>query len=257
MRVLALGDVVGRCGCEKLRSSLPELKRWCSADLTIVNGENSSENIGISRDTASDIFRSGADVITTGNHVWRHRDISGELDREIGIIRPANYHPDAPGSGCFRFEKGRFQALIVNLSGQLFMDVYESPFACIERILARNDCRTVIVDFHAEATSEKNALGRLLDGRVSLVYGTHTHVQTADERVFPGGTGFLCDLGMTGARDSIIGVRPDTSVAYFLGDMLSRFVTAEGPAMLCGALFTLDDATGRCVSVERVRYDED
>ena len=252
MRVLALGDVVGRCGCEKLRSSLPELKRWCSADLTIVNGENSSENIGISRDTASDIFRSGADVITTGNHVWRHRDISGELDREIGIIRPANYHPDAPGSGCFRFEKGRFQALIVNLSGQLFMDVYESPFACVERILAKNDCRTVIVDFHAEATSEKNALGRLLDGRVSLVYGTHTHVQTADERILPGGTGYITDLGMCGAYDSVIGMKPDIAVRRIVTKLPLPAETASDEGMINGIFAEIDDATGRTTHIERV-----
>ncbi len=252
MRVLAIGDVVGSCGCEKLRSVLPELKRRYSAELTIVNGENSTENIGISRDTAADIFRSGADVITTGNHVWRHRDIYGELERGAGIIRPANYHPDSPGSGCFLFEKGRLRALVVNLSGQLFMDAYESPFACIERLLSQNDCKLVVIDFHAEATSEKQALGRMLDGRVSLVYGTHTHVQTADERILPGGTGYITDIGMCGAYDSVLGMNIETAIRRITTKLPEPPRTASGEGTVNGIFAELDDATGKAVRLERI-----
>ncbi len=253
MRVLALGDVVGGCGCEKLRTSLPELKKRYSADLTVVNGENSSESIGISRDTAAALFRSGADVITTGNHVWRHRDIFDELDRGAGVIRPANYHPDAPGSGCFRFEKGRLRALIINLAGQLFMDApYESPFACAERLLAKNDCKAVLIDFHAEATSEKQTLGWLLDGRVSLVFGTHTHVQTADERILPGGTGYITDLGMCGARDSIIGMNTGVAMRRIITKIPEATRTATGEGMINGVFAEIDETTGKTVRIERI-----
>lgn len=252
MRVLAIGDVVGSCGCQRLKTALPELKKWSKADLTIVNGENSADSNGISRSSASLIFSCGADIITTGNHVYRQREIYDELDREAGIIRPANYHPDAPGTGSYLFEKGRFRALVVNLSGQLFMEAYESPFACIDSLLAKNNVRIVIVDIHAEATSEKIALACHLDGRVSLVFGTHTHVQTADEKILPGGTGYITDLGMCAAADSVLGMKKEPAVRRLITKMPERFEPALGSCLINGIFAEIDDNTGKTIHIERI-----
>ncbi|MCI6909594.1 MAG: TIGR00282 family metallophosphoesterase [Eubacteriales bacterium] len=259
MRILAVGDVCGPCGVSCIERHLPAVREELAADAVIVNAENAAV-YGIRPDEARRILNAGADMITLGNHTFKQKAIASFLDESEAILRPANLAPSLPGQGMAFLQTPVGELAVLNLIGRCDLPFGpESPFTAADRLLARARERTafVAVDFHAEATSEKYAMAYYLDGRAGALWGTHTHVQTADERVFPGGTGFLCDLGMTGARDSIIGVRPDTSVAYFLGDMLSRFVTAEGPAMLCGALFTLDDATGRCVSVERVRYDED
>ena len=252
MRLLALGDVVGKSACERLLTAVPELKNWCSADMTVINGENSADTNGISAETAALLFRCGADVITTGNHVFRQRDIASELDRGIGIVRPANYHPDAPGSGCFLFEKGRFSALVINLSGQLFMEAYESPFACVDRLLAENKGKVVIVDFHAEATSEKIALGYHLDGRASLVFGTHTHVQTADEKILPGGTGYITDIGMCGAYDSVLGVKKEQALRRLITKLPERFDPAAGQCMINGIFAEIDERTGKTTHIERI-----
>lgn len=252
MRVLALGDAVGSCGCNKLKTALPELKRWCKADLTIVNGENSDDGNGISLRSSSLLFGCGADVITTGNHVYRQREIYDELDRDIGIVRPANYHPDSPGVGSYLFEKGPMRALIVNLSGQLFMEAYESPFACIDRILAKNAAKIVIVDIHAEATSEKIALGYHLDGRASLVFGTHTHVQTADEKILPGGTGYITDLGMCGAVNSVLGMKKEPAIRRLITKMPERFETASGECTVNGIFAEIDNSSGKVTHIERI-----
>jgi len=254
MRVLAIGDVVGSCGCQRLKTALPELKKWSKADLTIVNGENSADSNGISRSSASLIFSCGADIITTGNHVYRQREIYDELDREAGIIRPANYHPDAPGTGSYLFEKGRFRALVVNLSGQLFMEAYESPFACIDRLLAKNNVRIVIVDIHAEATSEKTALACHLDGRVSLVFGTHTHVQTADEKILPGGTGYITDLGMCGVQGEALGVKAESVIKRLTAKMPVKFELADGKITINGCIFGINAQKKRTELVKRLIF---
>ncbi|MEA4824275.1 MAG: TIGR00282 family metallophosphoesterase [Clostridiaceae bacterium] len=258
MKILAIGDVCGPCGVSCVERYLPKVREELACDAVIVNAENAAV-YGIRPDEAHRILSAGADVLTLGNHTFKQKAITSFLEESNAIIRPANYAPNLPGQGMTFFRTPVGELAVINLIGRCDLPFGpESPFASADKLIQKARERTsfIAVDFHAEATSEKYAMAYYLDGRVSALWGTHTHVQTADERVFPGGTGFLCDLGMTGARDSIIGVRPDTSVSYFLGDMLTRFVTADGPAMLCGALFTLDDATGKCVAVERVRYDE-
>ena len=252
MRVLAVGDVVGQAGCDFLRQKMPLLKKQYQPDFILVNGENSAEGNGILPFSAKQIFDCGADVITTGNHGLRRREINDMMDEQIGLIRPANYHPDAHGAGVYLYDALSYRIGVVNLQGSVFLETYENPFGCIERLLPQIEADIILVDFHAEATSEKLALGYYLDGRVSALWGTHTHVPTADERVYPKGTGYITDLGMTGAVESVLGIEPWQSVETFLGGLPGRYKTPQGPAKLQGAVFTLDSATGLCVDVERV-----
>ncbi len=259
MRVLAVGDVCGPCGVRCIERYLPQVREELAADAVVVNAENAAV-FGLHPEDTRRLLRAGADALTLGNHTYSQKNIVPFLEECEQIVRPANFADTAPGQGMTYVSTPAGELAVLNLIGRCDMRFGpESPFDTADRLVERAKARTafICVDFHAEATSEKYALGWHLDGRVSAVWGTHTHVQTADERVFPGGTGFICDLGMTGARDSVIGIRTDTSLAYFRGDMLTRYATAEGKAMLCGALFELDDETGKCVSVERVRYDED
>ena len=259
MRILAIGDVCGPCGVSCIERHLPQVRRELEADAVVVNAENASV-FGVKPEDARRLLSAGADVLTLGNHSFHQRAVADFLADSEAIVRPANYAPSLPGSGMTFFRAPQGELAVVNLIGRCNLPFGpDSPFDAADRLLSRARARTAFlcIDFHAEATSEKYAMAYHLDGRAGAVWGTHTHVQTADERIFPGGTGFLCDLGMTGARDSVIGIRPDTSLAYFHGDQLSRYVSASGPAMLCGALFVLDDSTGLCVSVERIRYDED
>ncbi len=259
MRILAIGDVCGPCGVSCIERHLPDVRRELEADAVIVNAENAAV-FGLKPEDARRLLASGADVLTLGNHTYNQKSIADFLADSEAVVRPGNYASSLPGTGLTFFRAPQGELAVINLIGRCNLPFGpDSPFDTAERLIARARTRTsfICVDFHAEATSEKYALLYHLDGRVGALWGTHTHVQTADERVFPGGTGFLCDLGMTGARDSVIGIRPDTSLAYFRGDLLSRFVTASGPAMLCGALFDLDDTTGLCTRVERIRYDED
>ena len=257
MRLLAIGDVCGPCGVRCVERYLPRVREELEADAVVVNAENAAV-FGLHPEDARRILNSGADALTLGNHAFSQKNIAPYLEESERVVRPANFSDKAPGQGMIFVPTPAGELAVLNLIGRCDMRFGpESPFDAADRLLERARARTrfVCVDFHAEATSEKYAMAYHLDGRVSALWGTHTHVQTADERVFPGGTGFLCDLGMTGSVDSVIGIRPDTSLAYFRGDMLTKFLTADGKAMLCGALFVLDEA-GKCVSVERVRYDE-
>ena len=251
-KVLAVGDVVGNPGMERIRRSLRKLKRQCGADFVIVNGENAAV-VGITPSQAEDILDAGADVITMGNHTWGKRDIVPMMDTCSRILRPANYAPQVPGRGWGVYETKCGDVAIIDLIGRCGMDYGpDNPFLLIEKILKQLETKIILVEFHAEATSEKLAMGYLLDGRVSALWGTHTHVPTADCRVLPKGTGYVTDLGMTGPRESVLGIRPDLSIAKFRGDLTERYRWADGPTKLEAVLFTIDTETGCCRKAERV-----
>ena len=251
-KVLAVGDVVGGPGMERIRKSLRWLKRKVNADFVIVNGENASV-VGITPNQAEDILDAGADVITMGNHTWGKREIVDYMDESSLILRPANYAPQVPGRGWGVYETRAGDVAVIDLIGRCNMDYGpDNPFLMIEKILKEITAKIILVEMHAEATSEKLAMGYLLDGRVSAVWGTHTHVPTADAQVLPKGTGYVTDLGMTGPRNSVLGIRPDLSIAKFRGDLTERYRWAEGPTKLEALLFTIDSATGKCLRAERV-----
>ena len=251
-KVLAVGDVVGNPGMERIRRSLRKLKRQCGADFVIVNGENAAV-VGITPSQAEDILDAGADVITMGNHTWGKRDIVPMMDTCSRILRPANYAPQVPGRGWGVYETKCGNVAVIDLIGRCGMDYGpDNPFLLIEKILKQLETKIILVEFHAEATSEKLAMGYLLDGRVSALWGTHTHVPTADCRVLPKGTGYVTDLGMTGPRESVLGIRPDLSIAKFRGDLTERYRWADGPTKLEAVLFTIDTETGCCRKAERV-----
>lgn len=251
-KVLAVGDVVGNPGMERIRRHLRQLKRNTGADFVVVNGENASV-VGIVPDQAEDILDAGADVITLGNHSFGKREIVPYLEDSGRVLRPANLAPQSPGIGWNVYETRAGDVAVIDLIGRCNMDYNpDNPFLLVEKLLKKIDTRLILVEMHAEATSEKLAMGFMLDGRVSTVWGTHTHVPTADARILPGGTGYVTDLGMTGPRDSVLGIRPELSIARFRGDLTERYRWAEGPTKLEGVLFTLDVSTGKCLRAERV-----
>ena len=240
MRLLFIGDVVGGPGRRGLRETMPSLREKHQPDLIVVNGENSAGGMGITERTANDIFDTGAGVITTGNHVYRHRDAYPFLEREQRVIRPANYPTGNPGRGHTLVEVDGMRVAVINLSGGVGLKVARSPFDAVDAILERSDADAVIVDFHAEVTSEKVAMGWHLDGRVAAVLGTHTHVPTADGRVLPKGTAFISDVGMTGSRQSILGVRIEDALGALVTQMPTRFETADEDVWVMGALVEIN-----------------
>ena len=251
-KVLCVGDVVGAPGLERIRRSLRYLKRKTNADLVIVNGENASV-VGITPDQAEDILDAGADVITMGNHTWGKREILSYMDDSSRILRPANYAPQVPGRGYGIYETKAGPVAVIDLQGRCNMDYGpDNPFLLVEKILKEVDTKLIFVELHAEATSEKLAMGYMLDGRISALWGTHTHVPTADAQVLPKGTGYVTDLGMTGPQHSVLGIRPDLSIAKFRGDLTERYQWANGPTKLEAVLFTIDAGTGLCRKAERV-----
>ena len=251
-KVLTVGDVVGNPGMERIYRNLRQLRRKTQADFCIVNGENASV-VGLTPAQADEILDCGADVITLGNHSFGKREIVPYLEDCPQIIRPANYAPQLPGRGWGVFETRAGDVAVIDLIGRCNMDYGpDNPFLMVDKILKKIDAKIVLVEFHAEATSEKLAMGYMLDGRVSAVWGTHTHVPTADNQVLPRGTGYVTDLGMTGPKNSVLGIRPELSIAKFRGDLTERYRWAEGPTKLEGVLFTIDSATGKCLKVERV-----
>ena len=251
LRVLAVGDVVGQPGMERIRRDLRRLIRKTGADFTVVNVENASV-VGITPDQAEDILDAGADVVTLGNHSFGKREIVPYLDDSTRILRPANYAPQAPGIGWQVYETRAGDVAVIDLIGRVNMDYTpDNPFLLVEKILKKLDTALILVEMHGEATSEKLAMGYHLDGKVSAVWGTHTHVPTADARVLPRGTGYVTDLGMTGPAESVLGIRPELSIAKFRGDLTERYRWAEGPTKLEAVLFTLDGATGKCLKAER------
>jgi metallophosphoesterase (TIGR00282 family) len=251
MRLLFIGDVVGGPGRRGLRETMPSLRERHQPDLVVVNGENSAGGMGITERTANDIFDAGATVITTGNHVYRHRDAYPFLERAERVIRPANYPSANPGRGHTLVEAGGMRVAVINLSGGVGLRVARSPFDAADAILERLDADVVIVDFHAEVTSEKVALGWHLDGRVGAVLGTHTHVPTADARVLPQGTAFISDVGMTGSRQSVLGVRIEDAVGAMITQMPTRFETADEDVWVMGAVVEINQR-GLADSIEPV-----
>jgi hypothetical protein len=235
---------------------LPRLKREYGADIAIVNGENSAIGNGITPQSANQIFESGADVITLGNHSLKRPEICDYLDEREFIIRPINYHKSAPGKGCCIIDKGYARILVANLQGAVYLDNIENPFDAADRIvgLAQNEgINTVLIDFHAEASSEKKAMGFYLDGRISALFGTHTHVQTSDEQILPCGTGYITDLGMTGPYYSVLGVTPERAIQKMKTNLPVRFSNPDGPCTIEGCLFETDNKTGKTVFIERFR----
>lgn len=251
-RILAVGDVTAG-GLQFLRRRLPKLLRQREIDFCVVNGENASL-VGITPEQAEAIFSAGANVITLGNHAFNRREIVPYIARTPELLRPANQPPQQPGQGWGVFETPFGDVAVVNLIGRCGMDFTpDNPFLLVERILPRLQTRLICVEIHAEATSEKQAMAWMLDGRVSAVWGTHTHVQTADEEILPNGTGRITDLGMTGPCRSILGVKPELSIKKLRGDLTGRYEPADGPCRLEGCIFTVDDRSGRCVGVERMK----
>jgi 2',3'-cyclic-nucleotide 2'-phosphodiesterase len=251
MKVLFIGDVVGGPGRRGLKSTMPRLRERYEPDLVIVNGENAAGGIGITEKTAEELFEAGAEVITTGNHVYRHREVYDYLDRSDRVVRPANYPHANPGRGHTVVEVDGRRVGVINLSGAVGLQVARSPFHEADSILERIEADAAIVDFHAEVTSEKIAMGWHLDGKVAAVFGTHTHVPTADARVLPKGTAFICDVGMTGARASVLGVKPEQALASLITQMPVRFETADEDVWVMGAVVTVNDQ-GLADSIEQV-----
>lgn len=257
LNILAVGDVVSQSGVTCLRRHLPTLKRLNQVHFTVVNGENAA-GVGLTEDNALDIFTAGADVITLGNHTWGKIKITQFLEDNRYILRPANFPQRLPGRGWAVYEGPMGLRIgVVNLIGRVEMDPnVDNPFTVADSVLAKMDADIVLADFHAEATSEKLALGWHLDGRVSAVWGTHTHVPTADGKVLPHGTGHITDLGMTGPVQSILGVKPEISVNKFLGGLPRRYESAGGPCKMDCVLFTIDTETRACTQVRRLDQTE-
>lgn len=253
LHLLAVGDVVAQGGLDCLHRHLRRLKKEHDVHFTVVNGENAA-GLGLLPQHAEELFDAGADVITLGNHTWGKMQITDYLEENRYILRPANFSPRTPGRGYRVYDLGRVQVAVMVLIGRCDLAWgSDNPFTTADRLLKAGDKPTfTLVDFHAQATSEKLAMAYYLDGRVSALWGTHTHVPTADERVFPHGTGYITDLGMTGAVESVLGIRPEQSVETFLGGLPGRYRPAEGPCKAQGALFTLESSTGLCTAVERV-----
>lgn len=250
MRIIFIGDVVGKNGCDALSSKLFEIKNDYKAELVIVNGENSAEGNGVDRRSEQAIFDAGADVITTGNHAFNKHEIYEEFERCERLIRPANFGSAISGHGMCELDFGSYKVCVINLIGTAFMQPVDNPFKCAEELLSQTTAKNIIVDFHAEATSEKRAMGFFLAGKVSAVLGTHTHVQTADEQVIDG-TGYITDVGMTGAADSVLGVEKDIIIEKFLTYRHIRHVFAGGECKICGVCLEIDEKSGKCVSIER------
>ncbi|HEV3392275.1 MAG TPA: TIGR00282 family metallophosphoesterase [Chthoniobacterales bacterium] len=255
LTVLFLGDVVGEPGRNAVIARLPELKEQHAVDFAIVNGENAAAGRGITGKITIDLLRAGAAVVTTGDHIWDQKDIWSFIDTEPRLLRPFNYPPGAPGHGSIVLETGKGKVGVINVQCRTFMQpILDNPFRALETAVAklREETPNIIVDVHGETTSEKIAMGRFLDGKVSAVLGTHTHVQTADEQVFPGGTAFLCDAGMCGPVNSILGRAVEPIMNRFVSNLPAPFPVASGEVRLHGALIEIDEKTGRAVRITRV-----
>ena len=252
LRILAVGDVVGAPGLTFLTERLRAFQEQEHIDFTVVNGENANV-VGVTPKQADAIFAAGADVITLGNHTWTRYELQPYLEQKKRILRPANFAPQCPGCGWGEYSVRGGPICVINLIGRFTLDANtDNPFLVADDILDQTQAKIVLVDMHAEATSEKRAMGFYLDGRVTAVWGTHTHVPTSDEQILPHGTGYQTDIGMTGPVVSGLGVKPEQSIALFRGELTSRYETAPGPCKLCGAVFTIDTATRLCTKVERV-----
>lgn len=255
MKILCIGDVVSRVGREMLFRYVDELKYQKGLDLVIANGENATHGRGLARNAYNELMNAGVDAVTLGNHAWGSKEIGPIMRREGNVIRPANFSSACPGSGSMIIKtKSRIPVGIINLIGRTYMDPSASPFetALTEIEKLKEKTNIILIDFHAEATSEKQALAQYLDGKVSAVFGTHTHVQTADDMILPNGTGFICDLGMTGVTLSVLGMSSKIIIDRFVTGMPQKFEIAEGKGQFCGCIFEIDEESGKCVGTERI-----
>ncbi len=253
MRLLFLGDVVGLGGCEFLMKKLPLYKRENGIDVCIVNGENSAQGNGVTPKSLKMIFDCGADFITLGNHTYKRPEIMEHLDGCFDVARPYNYPIGAPGKGVGIIDKGRYRVAVINMLGTVYSEPLGNPFNEIDNALKEIDgCKITVVDFHAEATAEKRAMGFYLDGKVTAVLGTHTHIQTADEQILPNGTAYITDVGMCGPVQSVLGIEPSLAIKKFKSNLPVRFENATGEYMLNGVLIDIDEKTGKAQSIERV-----
>jgi len=255
LKFLFIGDIVGSPGRDTVKNVLPQLKLENKIDVVIANAENAAGGNGLTERVANELFDNGVDFITLGNHAWDKKDILDFIDKEERIIRPANYPPGTPGKGYRVFTKNGIKLSIVNLQGRIYMQPLECPFRAMDNILLQiaDQTKIVIVDIHAEATSEKMAMGYYLDGRVSAVLGTHTHIQTADDKILPKGTGYITDVGMTGPYESILGVKKENIIARFLTQIPNRFEVATGMSQLNAVFIDIDIDTGRTIKIERLQ----
>ena len=256
MRVMILGDVMGRPARHAARDVVPALIEKEAIDLTIANAENAAGGMGVDIKSAKELLSSGIQVLTSGNHIWKKKEIYSFLNDQESLIRPANFPAGAPGKGWCIWQANGLRALIINLQGRVFMPNHvEDPFRCVDNILKQQgvNARVVIVDIHAEATSEKYAMGWYLNGRASIVYGTHTHVQTADERIFPAGTAYITDVGMCGPFDSVIGMEKETVIQGFITQLPRQFEVAQDNVVLQGIIVDVDETTGQAREVRRLR----
>jgi len=258
MVIFAIGDICADSGITFLRQKLPSLRKLYDVDLVIANGENSAANgVGITSSSAESIFTSGVDIITTGNHAFASNGYENLFDNTYGLLRPYNLGKGVPGVGSMIYDKGRYQILIVNLIGISYMNISGTNFYdAMDELLKEATTNIIIVDFHAEYTSEKVAFARNFDGKISLVFGTHTHVQTADDTIFPEGTAYITDLGMTGTKESIIGVDILKAIQKQRYATPTRLAPAKGPAFLCGVLAEIDDSTGKAKAIRRIQIEE-
>lgn len=254
MRILMIGDIVGRPGRNAVKEQLQTIRQELNLDMIVANGENAAGGNGITPELAKELFGFGIDVMTMGNHVWDKKEIISYIDKENRILRPANYPPGTPGKGVGIFNIKGTNVAVINLSGRVYLPPLDCPFRMADKLIKEvgEQAKIVLVDFHAEATSEKIAMGWYLDGRASVVVGTHTHVQTADERVLPEGTAYITDLGMTGPLNSVLGVKTDLIIQKFLTQMPVRFEVADGQYQFNAVLVEVEDDTGKAVSIERV-----
>lgn len=255
LTILFLGDVVGEPGRNAVIANLTRLKESHAVDFVVVNGENAAGGRGITPKITIDLLRAGVSVVTTGDHIWDQKEIFSFIDTEPRLLRPVNYPAGAPGNGSIVLETAKGKIGVVNVQMRTFMQpILENPFPAVDAAVAavRQETPVIFVDAHGETTSEKIAIGRFLDGKASAVIGTHTHVQTADEQIFPGGTAFLCDAGMCGPANSILGRAVDPIVNRFISNLPALFPVAKGDVRLCGALVTIDETTGRAQSIARI-----
>ena len=258
VKLLFIGDIIGKPGRQAVSRELHRLVDRYMVDLVIANGENAAGGFGITEETANDLYKCGIDVLTSGNHIWDKKESVAFVNREEKLLRPANYPEGAPGRGSGLFTTaGGARVAVLNLEGRVFMNNLDCPFRTADREIGRLQAETpiILVDFHAEATSEKTSLGWYLDGRVSALIGTHTHIQTADERILPGGTAYLTDAGMTGSIDSVIGVRKEEAITKFLSQLPKKFEVAKNNLRLNAVVISVDEGSGKAVSVERINID--
>jgi metallophosphoesterase (TIGR00282 family) len=256
MKILFIGDIVGKPGRQAVKALLPNLTSRFKINLVLANAENAAGGFGITEPTAGELFSYGVDIITTGNHVWDKKEAIPYLTKEHRILRPLNYPPGTPGSGSIVFTpQKKIPVAILNVSGRIFMNTLDCPFRTTKAFLEtiKDSAKVIIIDFHAEATSEKLAFGYYLDGQVSAIIGTHTHVQTADEKILPGGTAYITDVGMTGPNSGVIGIEKEQIVERFLTHMPRKFNVAEGQSVLSAVIIEIDDESGRATAIQRMQ----